>query len=67
MIVIGADTHKRTHALAAVDAGTGRRRGAREIKAEEPGYLAAVRWARGLDQERVWAILAVMSDASRDV
>ena len=56
MIVIGADTHKRTHALAAVDAGTGRQRGARQIRAEEPGYLAAVRWARGLDDERVWAI-----------
>src|SRR5215216_941419 len=56
MIVIGADTHKRTHALAAVDAGTGRVRGKREIKAEEPGHLAAVRWARGLDEERVWAI-----------
>jgi transposase len=56
MIVIGADTHKRTHALAAVDEGTGRQRGAREIKAEEPGYLAALRWARGLDEERVWAI-----------
>jgi transposase len=56
MIVIGADTHKRTHALAAVDAGTGRRRGARQIKAEESGHLAAVRWARGLDEERVWAI-----------
>jgi transposase len=56
MIVIGADTHKRTHALAAVDAGTGRQRGARQIKAEEPGHLAAVRWARGLDEERVWAI-----------
>src|ERR687896_801722 len=56
MIVIGADTHKRTHALAAVDAGTGRVRGAREIKAEEAGQLAAVRWARGLDGERVWAI-----------
>jgi transposase len=56
MIVIGADTHKRTHALAAVDAGTGRARGAREIKAEEPGHLGAVRWARGLDGERVWAI-----------
>jgi len=27
MVVIGADTHKRTHALAAVDAGTGRARG----------------------------------------
>jgi transposase len=56
MIVIGADTHKRTHALAAVDAGTGRVRGHREIKAEEPGHLAAMRWARGLDGERVWAI-----------
>ena len=56
MILIGADTHKRTHALAAVDAGTGRVRGAREIKAEEPGHLAVVRWARGLDEERVWAI-----------
>jgi transposase len=56
MIVIGADTHKHTHALAAVDAGTGRVSGAREIKAEEPGQLAAVRWARGLDDERVWAI-----------
>ena len=56
MIVIGVDTHKRTHALAAVDEGTGRVRGRREIKAEEPGHLAAVRWARGLDEERVWAI-----------
>jgi transposase len=56
MIVIGADTHKRTHALAAVDAGTGRVRGHREIKADDPGHLAAVRWARGLDAERVWAI-----------
>jgi transposase len=56
MIVIGADTHKRSHALAAVDEGTGRVRGQREIKAVEPGHLAAVRWARGLDEERVWAI-----------
>src|SRR5919108_2179001 len=56
MIVIGADTHKRSHALAAVDAGTGRVRGQREIGADEPGQLAAVRWARDLDEERVWAI-----------
>ena len=56
MIVLGVDTHKRTHALAAVDAGTGRGRGARQIKADEEGHLAAVRWARGLDDERVWAI-----------
>jgi len=56
MIVIGADTHKRTHALAAVDEGTGRQRGQRQIRAEEAGHLAALRWARGLDEERVWAI-----------
>jgi transposase len=56
MIVIGADTHKRTHALAAVDARTGRQRGARQIRAEEQDHLTAVRWARGLDDERVWAI-----------
>lgn len=56
MIVIGADTHKDTHALAAVDEGTGRVRGSRQIKAEEAGHLAAVRWARELDDERVWAI-----------
>jgi transposase len=56
MIVIGADTHKGSHALAAVDEGTGRVRGSREIRADESGHLAAVRWARGLDEERVWAI-----------
>jgi transposase len=56
MIVIGADTHKGSHALAAVDEGTGRVRGSREIKADEPGHQAAVRWARGLDEDRVWAI-----------
>jgi DNA-binding MarR family transcriptional regulator len=43
MIVIGADTHKRWHALAAVDDGTGRVRGQREIMTDEPGHLAAVR------------------------
>src|ERR687892_764017 len=56
MIVIGADTHKGSHALAAVDEGSGRVRGQREIRADEPGHLAALRWARGLDEERVWAI-----------
>jgi len=56
MIVIGADTHKDSHTLAAVDAGTGRVRGSREIKAQDEGHLAAARWARGLDGERVWAI-----------
>jgi transposase len=56
MIVIGADTHKGSHALAAVDEGTGKQRGSRQIKANDAGHLAAVRWARGLDDDRVWAI-----------
>jgi transposase len=56
MIVIGADTHKDSHALAAVDEGTGRGRGSREIEADGAGHLAAVRWARSLDEERMWAL-----------
>jgi transposase len=56
MIVIGTDTHKETHALAAVDEGTGRVRGGRQIKADDAGHLAALRWALELDPERVWAI-----------
>jgi transposase len=54
--VIGADTHKRSHALAAVDGGLGRVRGRRSIDADEAGFLAGLRWARGVDAERVWAI-----------
>ena len=54
--MIGTDTHKGSHSLAAVDEGTGRVRGGREIKADDAGHLAAVKWARGLDHERVWAI-----------
>ena len=56
MIVIGADTHKRTHTLAAVEEGSGRLRGARDIAASEVGHLDAVRWARTLGEARVWAI-----------
>jgi transposase len=56
MIVIGADTHKNTHALAAVDANTGQLRGEREIPARDAGHLEALRWAHDLDREIVWAI-----------
>ena len=56
MIVIGADTHKNTHALAAVDAGTGEVRGEREIPADEAGHCQALRWAHALDDEVVWAL-----------
>jgi transposase len=56
MIVIGADTHKSTHALAAVDAGTGQLLREREIVAKDAGHLEALRWAHELDGEIVWAI-----------
>ena len=43
MIVIGADTNKRTHALAAVAAATGQVRGSQSITAARAGELAALR------------------------
>jgi transposase len=56
MIVIGADIHKSTHALAAVSGDGGLVAGELEIRADENGHRAALRWARELDVERVWAI-----------
>ena len=56
MIVIGADTHKSTHTLAAVDAGTGRVVATRTVRADAEGMLGAWRWAHRLAGERVWAI-----------
>jgi transposase len=56
MIVIGADTHKSSHTIAAVDAATGRLVAARTVAADEAGHRAALKWARQLDAERVWAI-----------
>jgi transposase len=56
MIVIGADVHKSTHALAAVDANTGQLIAEKEIVAREQGHLEALRWAHNLDGELAWAI-----------
>lgn len=56
MIVIGADTHKRNHTLVVLDGLTGAVRGELQIAASDAGALAALRFAAGLDSERVWAI-----------
>ena len=56
MIVIGADTHKSTHTVAAVDGATGRVLATRTVKADEDGMLGAWRWAHALGGQRVWAI-----------
>jgi transposase len=56
MIVIGTDTHKRTHTCAAVSAATGRLAGELTAPARVPGFGELLAWGRGLGDERIWAI-----------
>jgi transposase len=56
MIVIGADTHKQTHTVAAVFAGSGQLAGELTAPAREPGFREFLTWGRSLDEERIWAI-----------
>jgi transposase len=56
MIVIGADTHKRTHALSAVHSGTGVVVDEVQIAADVDGHMQALAWAQGLGAEVVWAL-----------
>ena len=54
MVTLGADTHKRTHTLVAVDA-TGRKLAERTVPATSPGHLELLRWAAHWP-ERSWAL-----------
>jgi len=54
MIVLGADTHKRSHTIAAVSARTGELLGEQTVLAGAEGAAVLLRWARGLGVERVW-------------
>jgi len=56
MIVIGADTHKRTHTCAAAKAGTGEVAGELTAAARKPGFRELLDWGRSLDEERTWAL-----------
>jgi transposase len=57
MIVIGADTHKSSHTLVAVDAATGQRIAVRTVASTSVGVLEALSWARRfLVGDRMWAI-----------
>src|SRR5689334_18517777 len=56
MVVIGAYTHEGRHALGAVDAVTGVILAQRSITAGHRRHLQALRWARELDDEPVWAL-----------
>jgi transposase len=48
--------HKRSHTIAAVVAATGELLDAQTVAVGDRGFLAAVDWARGLGEERVWAL-----------
>lgn len=54
--MIGADVHKRTHTLVAVDAEIGRKRAERTIQATDAGHLEALRFGSELGEPVVWAI-----------
>jgi hypothetical protein len=46
MIVSGADTHKRSHTVGAVDAATGRVLADRTVKAKRRSFDDLLSWAR---------------------
>jgi transposase len=54
MVVIGGDSHKRTHTFVAVDA-VGRRLAEKTVAATSEGHLVALAWA-GQWSERRWAL-----------
>jgi transposase len=56
MIVLGADTHKRSHTIAAIADTTGELLGEQTVPVGRRGFGALLQWARGLDGERVWAV-----------
>jgi transposase len=56
MIVLGADTHKRSHTIAGVGATTGELLGDRTVQVGRAGFGALLAWARELGDERVWAL-----------
>jgi transposase len=56
MIVLGADTHKSSHTLAAINAATGEVLGEKTVQVGARGFGALLIWTRSLDGERVWAL-----------
>jgi len=54
MVIIGTDSHKRSHTVVAVD-GTGRKLAERTASTSPAGHLELMRWARRW-RERTWAL-----------
>ena len=55
MVTIGADLHKRSHTVVAVD-DNGRKLAERTVRATPQGHLTLLRWARERFTERHWAL-----------
>src|SRR3954447_6428581 len=53
MIVLGADTHKVSHTVAAVDAATGRVAADRTVRAKRRSFDDLLQWARARGAARV--------------
>ena len=56
MIVIGIDPHMKTHTAVALDAATGSGLGTRTVSCDERGRDDLLVWARGLCEDRYFAI-----------
>src|SRR4051812_21175097 len=56
MIVLGADMHKRSHTIAAVDAATGAMLTETTVHVGARGFEQVLVSARGLGRQRVWAL-----------
>jgi transposase len=56
VIVVGVDPHKQTHTAAVVDGDVAELLGERTVKARRVGHEQLLAWARGLGEERLWAL-----------
>lgn len=56
MIVIGIDPHMKTHTAVALDGATGAVVGERTVTCDGEGHDELLAWARGLGQERTFAV-----------
>jgi transposase len=56
MIVVGVDPHKQTHTAVAVSSPIGELAGELTVRARPAGHEELLSWARGLGQERLFAL-----------
>ena len=65
MIVLGADTHKRSHTVVAVAAATGELVGEQTVQVGERDFSALLPWARGVDGESETTYCSALTEKPR--